>query len=245
MNWRKHIHIGTSGWSYPHWKGPFYPAELADDRLLSYYAEQLQTVEVNTTFYQLPEVHTLVTWRDTVPAEFIFAVKASRYITHMKKLKDPHEPVATFLDRIAALGDMIGPILFQLPPRWNFNHERLRAFLNVLPDGYRYAFELRDPSWLNETAYAALAHHNAAFCIYDFHGRLSPKQVTADFVYVRLHGPVDKYRGKYDTETLAGWAGAFSTWARQGKAVFCYFDNDEAGYAAHNAIQLQEMIAEQ
>jgi uncharacterized protein YecE (DUF72 family) len=236
------IHIGTSGWHYEHWEGPFYPEGIAKGDYLDYYVERLRTVEINNTFYQLPEEKTLRNWRETVPERFVFAVKASRYITHMKKLKDPEEPVATFLGRIELLGDRLGPILFQLPPNWRFNGKRLATFLEELPARHRYTFELRDPSWLNDEAYEVLEAHNSALCLYDFHGRQSPKKVTADFVYVRLHGPYGAYRGKYSVETLAGWAGAFSAWLRQGKDVYCYFDNDEAGYAAQNAMELQRMF---
>ena len=236
------IHVGTSGWHYDHWEGPFYPQGMPTKDWLDFYAGHLQTVEINNTFYQLPEEGTVDTWRETAPQGFVFAVKASRYITHMKKLKDPEEPVDTFLGRIQALGQHLGPILFQLPPHWHFNGRRLDAFLDLLPAKRRYAFELRDPDWLNEEAYGTLAEHEAAFCIYDFHGRQSPKVVTADFVYVRLHGPYGAYRGKYDTESLAGWAGAFSTWQEQGKDVYCYFDNDESGYAVQNALELQGML---
>lgn len=238
------IHIGTSGWHYQHWKGPFYPSDIADGEMLGYYADRLRTVEINNTFYQLPEQGTITTWRDTAPDGFVFAVKASRYITHMKKLKDPREPVRTFLSRIALLDDKLGPILFQLPPNWHFDAVRLRSFLEVLPPDHRYAFELRDPDWIRPEAYQILAEHGVAFCIYDFHGRQSPKEVTADHVYVRLHGPYDAYRGTYDTETLAGWAGAFATWAEQGKEIYCYFDNDEKGYAVQNAMTLREMTAD-
>lgn len=237
------IHIGTSGWHYKHWEGVFYPEGLATESWLGYYLEHLETVEINNTFYQLPKETTLSKWRESVPEGFVFAVKASRYITHMKKLKDPQNSVNTFLSRIETLGPNLGPILFQLPPNWHFNGERLNAFLDVLPPCRRYAFELRDPDWLNEEAYAILEEHDAAFCIYDFHGRQSPKQVTADFVYVRLHGPYGPYRGKYDAETLAGWAGAISAWRGQGRDVYCYFDNDEAGYAVQNALELRAMFA--
>jgi len=239
------MHIGTSGWHYDHWKGPFYPQDLPAADFLAYYAEHFSTVEINNTFYQLPAQETLETWRDTVQKGFTFSVKASRYITHMKKLEDPREPVRNFLTRIDTLGDKLGPVLFQLPPNWNFNQQRLRSFLEALPEGYRYAFELRDPSWLNDRAYQALAEHGAAFCIYDFDRRLSPKEVTTNFVYVRLHGPDGRYQGSYDTEDLAGWAGAFSTWVGQGREIYCYFDNDQAGYAPHNARALSDMVDSQ
>jgi len=236
------VHIGTSGWHYNHWSGPFYPEDLAKKEFLSFYQQHFRTVEINNSFYQLPSEKTLTEWRDSVPQGFIFAVKGSRYITHMKKLKDPDQSVPPLLERLQALGDRLGPILFQLPPRWHFNEERLEAFLESLPRDYRYALELRDPSWLNQGAYRILSKHGAAFCIYELAGRLSPKEVTADFVYIRLHGPGDAYQGRYDKQTLGGWAGAISAWTAKGLTVFIYFDNDEAGYAAQNALELQDML---
>lgn len=236
------IHVGTSGWHYGHWLGPFYPEGLPSEEWLAYYAGRFYTVEINNTFYQLPDKETFVAWRETVPAGFIFSVKANRYITHMKKLKDPQQPVATFFKNVENLGDKLGPILFQLPPKWHFNEQRLAGFLNALPQGYRYVFELRDPSWFDQRTYELLARHNAAFCIYDLSGRLSPEKITADFVYVRLHGPGSPYQGLYETQALSGWAGALRAWNRQGKAIYCYFNNDTAGYAAQNACQLQAMV---
>ncbi|MFW6122775.1 MAG: DUF72 domain-containing protein [Thermodesulfobacteriota bacterium] len=237
------VHIGTSGWHYDHWSGPFYPEDLPKKDFLSFYQQHFHTVEINNSFYQLPSEKTLTEWRDSVPPGFIFAVKGSRYITHMKKLKDPDQSVPPLLERLQVLGDRLGPILFQLPPKWHFNEERLEAFLASLPRDYRYALELRDPSWLNQDAYRILSRHGAAFCIYELAGRLSPKEVTADFVYIRLHGPGGAYQGRYDKQTLAGWAGAISAWTAKGLTVFVYFDNDEAGYAAQNALELQEMLS--
>jgi len=243
MKGREQIHIGTSGWHYDHWRGPFYPQELSKGSFLEYYAGSFTTVEINNSFYHVPSTQTLINWRDTVPEVFVFAVKASRYITHLKKLKDPEKPLSTFLKTVTVLGDKLGPILFQLPPRWRFNLERLEEFLGSLSPDYRYAFEFRDTSWFNDVTRSLLAEHGAAFCIYELSGKQSPKDVTADFVYVRLHGPAGAYQGKYDKAVLSGWAGAFFALADQGMEVFCYFDNDEAGYAAENALQLKEMVS--
>jgi uncharacterized protein YecE (DUF72 family) len=236
------IHIGTSGWSYEDWKGPFYPADLPSEDMLAYYAGHFSSVEINSTFYRLPEVWVLDHWLDTVPEGFVFSAKASRYITHLKKLKNPVDTLSPFLDRISRLGGRLGPILFQLPPRWGLDLSCLQAFLESLHKGRRYAFEFRDTSWFRRETWRLLARHDAAFCIYDLDGRLSPKAVTADFVYVRLHGPDGPYRGSYEFQTLAGWAGAISAWTRQGKAVYCYFDNDQRGYAALNALRLKGML---
>jgi uncharacterized protein YecE (DUF72 family) len=237
------LHVGTSGWHYTHWKGPFYPPDLPPEAWLGYYAQRFTTVEINNTFYQLAEKQTLEQWRDTVPAEFEFAVKASRYITHMKKLKDPKEPVGQFLDSMQVLGPRLGPVLFQLPPNWNLNLERLRSFLETLPAGGSYAFEFRNPSWFDPRVYSLLGEFDVAFCIHDMADQPAPKVVTTGAIYARFHGPDGQYQGSYDQQALAGWAGAFSTWLRQGKEIYAYFNNDQCGYAPHNALALLEMLS--
>ncbi|MBD3290201.1 DUF72 domain-containing protein, partial [candidate division KSB1 bacterium] len=194
------------------------------------------------SFYKLPEKKTLKTWFDTVPDNFLFTFKANRYITHMKKLKDPEKPVANLYDRTEILQNKLGPVLFQLPPRWKFNEDRLRSFLKTLSDNYQYTFEFRDESWWNDTTYQLLKEHNVAFCIFELAGRQSPREVTTDFIYIRLHGPGDAYQGEYDNQTLSGWAGAFHAWKDAGKQVYCYFDNDQNGYAANDAMKLKNMI---
>ncbi|MFW5970155.1 MAG: DUF72 domain-containing protein [Halofilum sp. (in: g-proteobacteria)] len=233
--------IGTSGWAYPHWSGPFYPEDLQEEERLAYYARHFRSVEINNSFYQLPAAATLARWRDTVPGDFTFAIKASRYVTHMKKLKNPGETMPGFLERVGKLGDRLGPILFQLPPRWHSNPERLRYFLSMLPGNLRYTFEFRDPSWFEDAVLGQLRGFGAAFCIYDLAGARTPLHLTADFVYVRLHGPGSAYQGCYDEDTLRGWATTFRGWLREGRDVYCYFDNDEAGYAAINAMRLLEL----
>jgi uncharacterized protein YecE (DUF72 family) len=242
MKGRSSIHIGTSGWHYSHWKGPFYPPYLAEDSMLEFYAGRFGTVEINNSFYRMPMKDTLAHWRDSVPDDFIFAVKASRYITHMKKLRNVGEPLSRFLDLIGILGRKLGPVLFQLPPRWHLNTERLLSFLDLLPKDYRFAFEFRDPSWFSPEVYAALSDSGVSFCIYDLGGVLSPKEVTSDIAYIRLHGPAGPYRGEYETPVLEGWAGAFATWVGQGKEIYCFFDNDEAGHAPHDALRLFTMV---
>ena len=239
---RGKIHIGTSGWYYIHWVGPFYPRGLPSRKFLEYYMASFSTVEINNTFYRLPNKETMANWRDATPKGFLFAVKASRFITHMKKLKDPEKSLAPFLEVVEELGDKMGPILFQLPPRWGFQANRLAEFLKALPSRHRYAFEFRDCGWLNPVAYELLAKWKMAFCIYDFAGQKSPVRVTADFIYLRFHGPDGPYRGQYSSQALARWAETFLSWAREGKDVFCYFDNDEAGYAAADALRLKEMV---
>lgn len=236
------IHVGTSGWHYDHWRGPFYPTSSPKNRMLEHYADRFSTVEINNTFYSLPATKTLAGWRDRTPDGFVFSVKASRYITHRKKLKDPDQSLPRFFESITALGDKTGPVLFQLPPRWRANPDRLETFMDHLPEGFRYTFEFRDPSWLDEPVFEILRRHNAALCIYDLDGFTSPRTVTADFVYIRLHGPEAAYEGHYDTQTLSGWAGAIHAWADKGREVFCYFDNDEAGNAVTDALALKGMV---
>jgi len=240
-----HIHIGTSGWCYDHWKGAFYPADLRGKRMLEYYAQQFRSVEINSSFYRLPEKQTLQHWYACTPRDFRFSAKASRYITHMKKLRDPQKTVPAFLDRIRLLDDKLGPILFQLPPRWHFNAARLRDFLESLSREFRYAFEFRDQSWLNRQTFELLAQHDVSFCIYELEGFVSPDEITTDTVYVRMHGPGEAYQGSYSDKALAVRAKTIMDWAHRGHTVWCYFDNDQRGYAVHNAGQLQKILSQQ
>lgn len=173
-------YVGTSGWHYRHWKGPFYPQDLPAASFLTHYAQRLASAEINASFYKLPSTETLRSWRDAVPEGFVFAVKASRYLTHMKKLKDPREPLDTLYARLEALGAMLGPILFQLPPRWRCNAERLRDFLSHLNRAHRHAFEFRDRSWFDASIYDALKEHGAALCIYDLAGEEGVGSAIAD-----------------------------------------------------------------
>jgi uncharacterized protein YecE (DUF72 family) len=160
----------------------------------------------------------------------------------MKKLKEPKQPLRTLLSRLDGLGDKLGPILFQLPPRWKVNPGRLESFLELLPADYRCTFEFRDPSWWRDDILEALAGKNAAFCIFNLAGRTSPREITADFVYLRLHGPEDAYEGRYGKRKLSGWAGAVNAWLDAGRDVYCYFDNDQNGYAPQDALALQELL---
>lgn len=236
------VHIGTSGWNYKHWKGPFYPQDLSSKQWFDYYAGQFHTVEINNSFYRLPAHKTFAQWRKNAPEAFFFSVKASRYITHIKKLKDPREPLARFMDHVRELGEKLGPVLFQLPPRWRCNPDRLSAFFEAVPEDCRCAMEFRDETWWDPRVYEILRAHNAAFCIYELAGQQTPPEVTADFVYIRLHGPEEAYQGRYDDETLAAWAASIRDWVSDGLSVYCYFDNDENGYAARNALRLQQML---
>lgn len=236
--------IGTSGWNYPHWRERFYPKSTPAAKLLPFYCEHFDTVEINNSFYHLPSEETITQWRDTVPNGFVFAVKASRYITHMKKLKDPEAGLSNFLPVVEALGDRLGVILFQLPPRWGFDEARFANFLDTLPQRVRCAFEFRDPSWHNDRSYALLERHNCACCIFELAGQRSPFVVTADFVYVRLHGPGEAYEGNYTGQALRAWADRLRAWTGKGHQVYCYFDNDQNAYAVANARKLLQMMVQ-
>ncbi len=236
------LHIGTSGWHYGHWKGIFYPKDISSRDFLRFYQTRFRTVEINSSFYHLPLEKTLSQWKDTAPGGFIFSAKASRFITHMKKLRDPEESLPPLFGRLEILGEKLGPILFQLPPFLKLDPDRLRDFLKALPRGHRYSFEFRNSDWFREEIYGILAEYGAAFCIYDLNGKLSPRPVTAAFVYVRLHGPDDPYQGQYGARRLSRWARDFAYWSTEGKTIYCYFDNDQAGYAAQDALKLQEMV---
>lgn len=237
------IRIGTSGWQYDHWIGPVYDGKLDTAGKLERYAGDLDSVEINSTFYGLPSRDSARAWYEATPKDFLFAAKASRYITHMKKLKDPADSIRRFFDAIEPLEDKLGPILFQLPPKWHVNTGRLRDFLAALPSDGRYAFEFRDESWHCDEVLEILAGRGAAFCIFDLNGKVSRTDVTAGFTYMRLHGPDGPYRGSYDQQALSGWAGRITSWRGEGIDCYCYFDNDEAGYAYANAVSLRGMLS--
>ena len=238
------VHVGTSGWHYKHWCGPFYPEKHSPAKMLEFYLAHFDTVEINNSFYKLPSEQTFANWRQATPAGFCFAVKASRFLTHNKKLKDPENALHNFLPRAQALKEKLGPILFQLPPRWRVNVERLREFLHALPRHHRYAFEFREPSWNTEAVYAELRRCNAAYCIFELDRYTSPLEVTADFAYVRLHGPGGRYQGSYSHSMLRQWAEWIRRWDTL-RDIYVYFDNDQAGYAAQNALQLKRLIAKE
>jgi uncharacterized protein YecE (DUF72 family) len=211
-------------------------------QFLDFYTQHFGTVEINNSFYMLPKEQTFENWRAAVPKDFLFAVKASRYITHNKKLKDGKETFSNFISKADALKEKLGPVLFQLPPGWKINLQRLEEFLEGLPKGYEYTFEFRNKSWFDDKVYDLLARHNAAFCMYELNAVQSPKTVTADFIYIRLHGPGKAYQGQYKEKILQGWADDFLTWKKKVKNIYCYFDNDEKGYAAMDALRLKEMV---
>lgn len=237
------VRIGTSGWHYKHWLGLFYPRGLPAREMFNFYSQHFDTVEINNSFYRLPLPTTFESWRDNSPDNFLFAVKGSRFITHMKKLKDPKSSGLKFFDGVERLGEKLGPILFQLPPRWSVNVERLSAFLEVLPKEHRYVIEIRHESWLVKEVYAALREHNAAFCIHDLAQMQTPIEITADFTYLRFHAPGRaKYSGSYSPKALHDFAARIKNWRSEGVDTYAYFNNDVGGHAIRNAKTLKEMV---
>ena len=238
---RGEVRVGTSGYQYDHWKGVFYPDDLAKDHWFEHYAGHFDTVEINNTFYNLPESSTFDSWHDRAPNGFRYVLKYSRYGTHMKKLKDPEGPLNMFLERAERLKSFLGPVLVQLPPNWGCNPDRLDAFLTAAPKRHRWSIELRDTSWLCDEVYAILRDHGAALCIHDMFPD-HPEEITADWVYLRFHGPqhTRKYQGEYPYQTLQGVAERIRGYLDDGKDVYAYFNNDQHGYAVENAKQLRE-----
>ena len=233
--------IGTSGWVYPHWKGTFYPEELKEKDKFSFFVTQFNTVEINTTFYHLPLESTVKNWYKQAPSDFIFSVKASGYITHRKRLLEPEKTLELFFTRMRLLGKKLGPILFQLPPSFQQDLERLKNFINHLPKGI-YTFEFRHPSWYTQETLDLLSENNIALCITDLKNHPSPEAITASHAYIRLHGPLSTYSGKYGPRLLKIWQKKVKHWMSKNIDVYCYFDNDEKAYATVDAKMLLELL---
>jgi uncharacterized protein YecE (DUF72 family) len=239
----RNVRIGCSGWQYEHWRGDFYPAELLTSRWFAHYALSFDTVEINNSFYRLPPAETFAKWREQAPSRFLYAVKASRFLTHMKKLKDPVDPLARFFENARQLGSRLGPVLYQLPPRWPLNLERLEVFLRALPRGYRHTLEFREPSWYDDRVYELLRRHSVALCLHDMEGSASGKLVVGPFIYVRFHFGTKKYGGRYADDRLDEWAEWLAARAADGLHVFAYFNNDTGGHAPRDAVRLRQKIS--
>lgn len=238
------IRIGCSGWIYRHWRDLFYPPKLAQKNWFGFYADTFATVELNTSFYHLPKPETFEKWRQQAPEGFRYAVKAPRFITHMKKLKDCGEPVAEFLGRARILGEALGPILYQLPPRWALNAERLTDFIALLPNDLNHVFEFRETSWITAEVLALLDARSVSFCVHDMAGSTTPRWAAGPVAYVRFHGGVGKYWGRYPDEALLGWADWMVAEARGGRDVWAYFNNDIHAHAIHDALTLRAMVSQ-
>jgi len=237
--------IGTSGWIYRHWQGLFYPPRLPQRHWYGHYAKYFDTVEINYSFYRLPSESAFDHWREQAPQGFIYAVKGNRFLTHIKRLDAGDEPLERFLFRARRLGPRLGPILWQLPPHWHADPERLERFAALLPPELSHAFEFRDPSWFNERVREVLERHGLAFCIFDMPHLPCPIWLTAATVYLRFHGCGVLYGGRYGEERLRPWAERIGQWLAQGRAVYAYFNNDAFGYAVEDALMLKGLLSGQ
>jgi uncharacterized protein YecE (DUF72 family) len=236
--------IGTSGWHYDSWRGPFFPKGLPLKAQLQYYASQFPTTELNGVFYRTPTETAVRDWKAQTGRDFVFTWKASRFITHWKRLSENSVNSLELLEeRLSLLGHKAGPILFQLPPNFQPNPERLSAFFKLLPKKRRYSFEFRHPGWYAPAILRMLSEQNISLCISDHHDAPAPWKRTADFVYVRGHGPGGRYRGHYRSATLAEWAKRIRSWKRQGCDVYVYFDNDQKSAAPADAKKLMGMVS--
>jgi uncharacterized protein YecE (DUF72 family) len=238
------IRIGCSGWQYRHWRGSFYPPELSQTRWFAHYALHFDTVEINNTFYRLPDAATFEKWRERAPLHFLYSVKASRFLTHMKKLKDPHDPLVRLFDRAKHLGPHLGPVLYQLPPHWPVDLDRLRNFLqdlrSVWPDRI-HAIEFRDPSWYDDRVLALLDRYQVTLCLHDMKGSATDRIAIGPFVYVRFHG-VEQHGGAYGDYQLDAWSDWLAARAASGVDVYAYFNNDIGGHAPRDAIRLRQRL---
>lgn len=236
------LQIGTSGWVYKHWMGIFYPPHLPGEEQLPFFAQHFPTVEVNFSFYRLPEKVVFENWRSQSPENFLFAVKGSRYLTHMKKLKDAQEPLERLMERAGGLSSKLGPILFQFPHTWPLNIDRLESFLILLKEypQQRYTFEFRHSSWLIPEVYKLLESAGAALCL-----PVSPTVpldvcLTAPWTYIRMHA--GQWGVGYSNEELIIWAERIRSFLRSGNDVYVYFNNDPDGHALRDAKRLEDML---
>ena len=237
------LRIGCSGFLYDHWKGNFYPDDLPRNRWLQYYSKNFSTVELNVTFYRLPERETFAKWYLSTPEDFIFSLKGSRFITHVKKLKDCEEPIEAFFSRASVLKEKLGVVLWQFPPTFNLDLERFTEFLEALrPYNLRNTFEFRNKTWINKKIFALLEKENAALCMADHPDFLADLPVTSDFIYMRKHGKEGSYATSYSTELLKKDAKFIKGQLRNKRDIFVYFNNDASGYAPKNAAELVTLV---
>jgi uncharacterized protein YecE (DUF72 family) len=234
------ILIGTSGWIYSHWRERFYPKDLPPKQWFAYYSEHFHTVEINNTFYRLPSENAFDAWRQQAPRGFVYAVKASRFLTHMKKLKEPEEPIERILGRARRLSATLGPVLYQLPRGWKCNVERLAHFFAALPRNLKHVMEYRRQDWLCDRVFDLMREHAIGLCIHDLLPE-HPRTVTSNVVYVRFHGVGAKYAGSYKRKELVAWGEWMRDQTSLGREVFAYFNNDAEANAVRNARTLRDI----
>lgn len=246
------IRVGCSGWQYKHWRGNFYPASLPQSGWFDHYAQAFDTVEINNSFYRLPTPDTFAKWRDQAPSDFLYAVKASRFLTHMKKLKEPADPLLRFFTNARELGRTLGAVLYQLPPNFKIDVDRLTEFFEAIPNAARAArfrcpchvIEFRDASWYDDRVFALLERHRVVLCLHDMQGSATERVVAGPAVYVRFHFGTSKYGGRYEDRRLDDWAAWLAARSRDGLNVFAYFNNDTGGHAPRDAVRLRTRIHE-
>jgi uncharacterized protein YecE (DUF72 family) len=238
------VRVGCSGWVYKHWRGILYPEDLPHKRWFGRYAEEFDTVEINNSFYRLPSGDTFEKWRKQAQPGFCYAVKANRYLTQAKKLKDCEESLERMMAAVRRLDDRLGPILYQLPPNMKINLDRLESFLKILPKSVTSVFEFRNTSWYVPDTYELLDRFGASFCIHDMPGSKTERIAVGPIAYVRFHGGEGKYWGRYSDEGLLSWADWITALSRQRRPVWCYFNNDIHGDAIHDARTLKSMVGQ-
>jgi uncharacterized protein YecE (DUF72 family) len=236
------LHIGTSGFSYDHWKGVFYPERLKSRQWLEFYCRSFDTVELNSSFYHLPAAKVVDSWRERTPGDFVYAVKASRYITHRLKLSGVDESLKLLYDRMEHLGPKLGPILFQLPPSMKIDPNKLSKFCGLLKDNHRHVFEFRHESWDTGETMSILREHNSCACFVSMPGIESVEEVTSDFVYIRFHGAEKLYASKYTKKQLGAWRDLINEYRKSNLDIYAYFNNDYNAFAVENALTLKELL---
>lgn len=237
------IHIGTSGWSYNHWSGKFYPEDVKKNRWLEYYSKEFDTVEINSSFYHLPEIQTFINWRNNTGEKFIFSIKASRYITHIKRLVNCNEPLERLFKAAEGLEEKRGPFLFQLPPGLKKDKSVLKNFLETLPQNYKYAFEFRNESWFTEEIYKLLEDFGCAIVISSAPCFTYVEKITADFCYIRMHGSASLYSSCYSEDELKKISILIKNNLKGGIENYVYFNNDTEAFAVDNARMLIKMVS--
>ena len=237
-----HVRIGTSGFTYDHWKDVFYPPDVPTRAWLEFYAERSDTVEINTSYYHMPRPNVCASWRERSPQAFCFVMKLYGGITHRRRLENCEGLLVNYLDAVGRLEEKLGPILVQLPPRFTADPARLDAFLRTGPPDRRWAVEFRHPSWLCDEVYAVLREHRAALVVHDLL-RDHPDVVTAGWAYLRFHGAGEQYGGSYTDAMLRAAARRIREHVAQGRDVYAYFNNDAHGHAVKNALRLKEIVA--
>lgn len=247
--------IGTSGFSYPHWRPTFYPPGLPQSKWFDLYCQHFNTIEINTSFYRLPKNKVFENWKKTAGQGFVFSVKGSRFITHIKKLKNCDQAVEKFFEAANGLNpkekitsdrlpvtNYSNLVLWQLPPQFKTNYSRLKKFLRILPKNWHHAFEFRNPSWLNPRTFGLLKNYQAAVVFQDQSTWPQTEKITANFVYLRFHGSTSLYSSNYSLSGLSSWAKKITSWLKQGLDIYAYFNNDALGYAVENAKTLKKLI---